>query len=92
MQAKSGQVDFHNVTFYLLDLQIIVDISTFMEGLGKVQRLKRFMESCGAEFPKEADYGKRKNRQSKFITLSVSLLYRYLQITSGALAMPTLRP
>ena len=63
-----------------------------MEGLRKVQRMKRYMEGCGAVFPKEADYGKRKNRQSKFITLSVSLLYRYLQITSGALAMPTQTP
>ena len=39
-----------------------------MEGLGKVQRLKKFMESCGAKFPQEADYGKRKNKQSKFIS------------------------
>ena len=55
-----------------------------MEGLGKVQRLKRFMESCGAKFPKEADYGKRKNRQSESISLSLSILYRYLQIMSSA--------
>ena len=60
-----------------------------MEGLGKVQRLKRYMESCGAKFPKEADYGKRKNRQSKFISLFISLLYRHLQITSSALGTPT---
>ena len=44
-----------------------------MEGLGKVQRLKKYMESCGAKFPQEADYGKRKNRQSTF----TSYLYLY---------------
>ena len=43
-----------------------------MDGLGKVQKLKKFMESHGCDFPEEADYGKRKNKQSKFI----SSLYR----------------
>ena len=39
-----------------------------MDGLGKVQKLKKFMESHGCDFPEEADYGKRKNKQSKFVS------------------------
>ena len=49
-----------------------------MEGLGKVQKLKRFMESNGVDFPEEADYGKRKNKQSKFIFYSVIEVHHYL--------------
>ena len=56
-----------------------------MEGLGKVQKLKKFMESNGVDFPEEADYGKRKNKQSKFTFYSVIELHYYLQTMSGAL-------
>ena len=56
-----------------------------MEGLGKVQKLKKFMESNGVDFRESADYGKRKNRQSKSIFYSVIELRHYLQTMSGAL-------
>ena len=62
-----------------------------MEGR-KVQRLKRFMESHGAKFPKDVDYGKRRNRQSKptsfflthFISLSLDIVRRSRQAYADA--------
>ena len=37
-----------------------------MDDLGRIQKLKKFMESHGCDFPEEANYGKRMNRKSKF--------------------------
>ena len=49
-----------------------------MEGLGKVQKLKKSMEGNGVDFLVSADYGKRSNKQSKFIFYSVIEVHHYL--------------
>ena len=41
VQAKAGQVDFHNVTFYLPIFQIIVDISKIHGGTRKSPALEK---------------------------------------------------
>ena len=48
-----------------------------MDDLGKIQKLKRFLEDNGLDFPEEANYGKRMNRKSKF----TFVLYSYYPIT-----------
>ena len=48
-----------------------------MDDLGKIQKLKKFMESHGCDFPEDANYGKRMNKKSKF----ASVLHFYYIIT-----------
>ena len=52
-----------------------------MDDLGKIQKLKRFMESNGCDFPEEVNNGQRMNRKSKFISVFILLLPHYLQTT-----------
>ena len=52
-----------------------------MNDLGKIQKLKRFLEDNGFDFPEEANYGKRMNKKSKSTSVFILLLPYYLQIT-----------
>ena len=42
-----------------------------MSVLGKTQKLKRYLEDNGFTFPAEANYGKRMNKKSTFLTIDI---------------------
>ena len=52
-----------------------------MDDLGKIQKLKKFMESHGCDFPEDVNYRKRMNKKSKFTSVPYFYVYLYLQTT-----------